>query len=80
MRLLEDLGPSKLLPEEQETIREAADSLLFCDSPECADDARAALASVEDLADHLVDSDRWTRENAHELVMAVEGCGSLELV
>jgi hypothetical protein len=80
MRLLEDLGPSKLLPDEQATVREAADALLFCDGPECADDARSALASVERLADHLVEAERWTRENAHELVIAVEGCGSLELV
>ena len=59
VKTLEDLGPSKLLPHEQELIREAADTLIFA-----ADlaEARSALADVEALAEHLASTGRWTAE------------------
>ncbi|MBA2261778.1 MAG: hypothetical protein H0W03_03805, partial [Solirubrobacterales bacterium] len=44
MRTLADVGPAKLLADEQDLIRESADELLF-DSPE----APAALQAVDDL-------------------------------
>ena len=72
IKTLEDLGPSKLLPGEQERIREAADNLIFASD---FDDARAALADVEALAEHLVASGRWTTERAEQLASDLIACG-----
>jgi hypothetical protein len=72
MRTLEDLGPSKLQPLEQERIREAADNLIFAVD---LDAARAALIDVEELAEFLVASGRWTTERAEELVSDLIACG-----
>jgi polyhydroxyalkanoate synthesis regulator phasin len=72
MKTLADLGPAKLLPAEQERIREAADTLVL--SAEL-DEARAAIEDVEALAEHLVDSGRWTQERADELLADMLGCG-----
>jgi hypothetical protein len=72
VRTLDDLGPTKLQPAEQERIREAADTLIFAATPE---EARAALADVEALAGHLVASERWSEERAEALVRDVEACG-----
>ncbi|MDX6691773.1 MAG: hypothetical protein QOG15_3230 [Solirubrobacteraceae bacterium] len=70
MKLLADDGPAKLLPAEQETIRTAADALLF------EGDAYDELSAVEDLAQHLVESDRWLPERARKLVDDVAACGT----
>ena len=73
---LEDLGPTKLLPAEQERIRDAADTLLFAadlDSP----GAREALEDVTSLLASLVESGRWTQERANELAEELGGCGPL---
>jgi hypothetical protein len=72
VKTLDDLGPTKLQPAEQERIREAADTLIFAATPE---EARAALADVEALAGHLVASERWSEERAETLVRDVEACG-----
>ncbi|MCP9490001.1 MAG: hypothetical protein MSC31_09005 [Solirubrobacteraceae bacterium MAG38_C4-C5] len=71
MRTLADLGPAKLLADEQDIIRESADELLF-DSPE----APAAMQAVDDLAQRLVDSDRWSQERADQLVDDIASCGA----
>ena len=71
VKTLEDLGPTKLLLDEQEIIRTAADALLF------EEDAYEALAQVEDLAERLVEADRWTPERARALVDDVAACGPL---
>jgi len=72
VKTLEDIGPAKLQPAEQDRIREAADTLIFAvDEAE----ARAALADVEALAAHLVASGRWTPDRADELVHDVLACG-----
>jgi hypothetical protein len=71
VKTLEDLGPAKLLLDEQEIIRTAADALLF------EEDAYEALAQVEDLAERLVEADRWTPERARALVDDVAACGPL---
>jgi hypothetical protein len=70
MKLLADDGPAKLLATEQETIRTAADALLF------EGDAYDELSAVEDLAQHLVESDRWLSERARQLVDDVAACGT----
>jgi hypothetical protein len=72
IKTLGDLGPSKLQPAEQERIREAADNLIFAAE---IDEAAATLADVEELAEHLVASERWTAERADQLVSDLLACG-----
>jgi hypothetical protein len=71
VKTLDDLGPTKLLPDEQDLIRNAADALLF------DEDAYDALAQVEDLAERLVEAERWTPERAKALVDDVAACAPL---
>jgi hypothetical protein len=72
IKTLEDLGPAKLQPAEQDRIREAADTLIFAAD---LDEARAALEDVDALAEHLVESGRWTSERADRLVQDLLACG-----
>jgi hypothetical protein len=72
VKLLEDIGPAKLLPAEQDRIREAADTLIFAVGN---DEARAALEDVDALVDHLVSSGRWTSERAEQLSADLLACG-----
>ena len=72
IKTLEDLGPAKLQPGEQDRIREAADSLIFAAD---VDEARASLADVEALVEHLVASGRWTSERADQLAADLLACG-----
>ena len=72
IKTLEDLGPAKLQPAEQERIREAADNLIFAAD---LDEARASLADVDALLEHLVASDRWTSERAEQLATDLLACG-----
>lgn len=69
LKTLEDLGPTKLQPDEQELIRAAADALLF------DDDGYDRLAEVEDLLERLVESGRWTSALARQLVDDLAACG-----
>jgi hypothetical protein len=71
---LSELGPSKLLSGEQERIRKAADSLLFCPALDDAD-AREGLADIEALCRSLVESGRWERATAMRLVHDISACG-----
>jgi hypothetical protein len=71
VKTLDELGPTKLLPDEQEIIRTAADALLF------EEEAYEALTQVEDLAERLVEAERWTPERAQTLVDDVAACGPL---
>ena len=72
VKTLEDLGPSKLQPAEQERIREAADTLIFAAG---FDEARAAMEDVDNLVEHLVASGRWTTERGQELLQDLLDCG-----
>jgi hypothetical protein len=72
MKTLEDLGPAKLQPAEQDRIREAADTLIFAAG---FDEARAAMEDVDALTEHLVASGRWTSERAQALLQDLLGCG-----
>jgi hypothetical protein len=72
VKTLEDVGPAKLQPAEQDRIREAADTLIFAAD---LDEARAALEDIDALAEHLVGSGRWTGERAEQLVSDVLACG-----
>jgi hypothetical protein len=72
VKTLDDLGPTKLQPGELERVRDAADMLIFAATP---DEVRPALDDVQELAEHLVVSGRWTEERAEALVRDIEACG-----
>lgn len=74
VKTLEDLGPAKLQPTEESRVREAADTLIFAAG---LDDARAAMADVDALAEHLVGTGRWTDERADRLVRDLLACGPM---
>jgi hypothetical protein len=80
VRTLRTSGPAKLLPAEMDLIRESADALLFCDDPTADESAGEAVATIETVAAHLVESERWTAERASQLVDDVLACGHLEVV
>jgi hypothetical protein len=70
-----DLGPAKLLPAELATIRDVADTLLFCADLAGDASAQAALADLMELHDHLIDSCRWSSRLAGRLADDVWACG-----
>jgi hypothetical protein len=74
MQTIADLGPSKLHNSEQDRIRDAADTLLFCEDSACAD---IALSDVRDLTSNLVESGRWMDETAERLLGDLEGTGPM---
>ena len=74
VKTLEDIGPTKLLPAEQDRIREAADTLIFAAD---MDDARVALEDIHALSEHLVESGRWSDTLAERLVEDLLSCGPL---
>lgn len=80
VRTLENLGPTKLLPHEQDLIREAADTLLFTRGAPTGDDVGEAVTAIEAVAAHLVETERWTAQRASLLVDDVLACGHLEVV
>jgi hypothetical protein len=71
---LADLGPTKLLADEQRRVREAADTLLFCDDAH-AEAAVAALADVQTMIDHLIATGRWSEERAVAFADDIAACG-----
>jgi len=77
VKTLEDLGPTKLQPAEQDRVREAADTLIFASD---LDEAREAMADIDTLVEHLVTSDRWSEERAKQLVDDVMACGPVTAV
>jgi hypothetical protein len=72
VKTLDDLGPAKLFPSEQDRVRDAADTLIFA-----ATEAEILVArdDMQALTQHLVDSGRWTDERAEELLADLEACG-----
>lgn len=74
VKTLEDMAAAKLFAEEERRIRDAADTLLFSDSID-APGAREALADLESLRLHLVESERWSPERAAMLADDVAACG-----
>ncbi len=77
VKTLEDLGPAKLQPAEKQSVRDAADTLIFATD---IDEARAALEDVDALAEHLVASGRWSDERAQELAGDLMACGPVTAV
>jgi hypothetical protein len=75
LHTLGELGPTKLQPAEQERIRYAADSLIFCAGLEDDDGTREVLEDTELMLEILVDSGRWERVTADRLVDDLRACG-----
>jgi hypothetical protein len=75
MHTLNELGPSKLLSEEQDRIREAADNLIFAADPITDTTAADALHDAESLCGSLVLSGRWTEITAARLLKDLRECG-----
>lgn len=78
LETLANLGPSKLLPEEQDRIRRAADELIFSAELDQDPGARAALSDIETLRRSLVSSGRWELMTAEQLAADVRACGPPE--
>ena len=72
---LRELGPAKLLSDEQDRIRHAIDNLIF--SRDLVEDAPAseALRDMERLCRTLVDSGRWEETRATRLASDISQCG-----
>ncbi len=75
LHTLQELGPSKLQPDEQDRIRYAADSLIFCSDLIEDDETRDSLEDTELLCEVLVESGRWERMTADHLVEDLRACG-----
>lgn len=75
MHTLDELGPSKLLDEEQDRIRHAADNLIFASDVELDGPARAALDDTMRLCRSLVESGRWEKVTAAQLGNDLRDCG-----
>lgn len=75
VRILNGPDGEELRPEELARIREAADSLFFCEDVEMDSAARDAADEIADLAVGLVETGRWDEDTAEELVSDVLACG-----
>jgi hypothetical protein len=73
--LVDELGPAKLHPPEQQAIRDAADALLFTADVASDPEAKAALSRLDEVMDHLVASERLIPETSDAILDAVEACG-----
>ncbi|MFP5380186.1 MAG: hypothetical protein ACLGHP_10655 [Vicinamibacteria bacterium] len=69
VRTLAETGGVQLDADEQQTVRTAADALLF------DGDGYDELAAVEDLVQQLVDAQRWDADRGRRLVDDVAACG-----
>ena len=77
VKALDDLSESKLHPDEQQIVREAADSLLFCEDISTDAAAELALGELYELTDRLVETDRMSSEATLKLTADVEACGPM---
>jgi hypothetical protein len=73
-RTLRDLGPAKLLPEEQDCIRRVADTFVLSADVAAGHRHHDAIAELSRLHDRLVGSGRWSRERAARLIDDVWAC------
>ena len=76
---IDELGATKLQPEEVARVRTAADTLLFSEDLD-APGARQALTDAEDLVQALADSGRWSDERAQRLLDDLTACGPVATV
>ena len=75
MHTLTEMGPVKLQPAEQERVRYTADSLVLCADLLEDDAARDSLEDTELLFEVLVQSGRWERATADQLIEDLRACG-----
>jgi hypothetical protein len=75
MHTLDELGPSKLLDEEQERIRQVADNLIFAAELGGDGSTQAALDDAAALCRSLVESGRWEKVTAARLASDLRACG-----
>jgi hypothetical protein len=80
MQTVNDDGPQALVLDERVLVRQAADSLFFCEDLAWDEEARDGLTRVGDLAGELVGSGRWGPERAEQLLRDIESCGPLAAV
>ena len=80
MKVISATGESALEPAEQEVLREAADAMFFCEDIARDEDARDAVARVNDLTGQLVGAERWEPELAEHVLEDLEECGPPQLV
>jgi hypothetical protein len=80
METLRAAGDGKLLAEEQDLIREAADTLLFCHDVDNDAEAKLALDRVRELSRRLAGTGRWTPDAADRLAEDIAGCGPVLLL
>ncbi len=73
MNTLNELGPSKLLRDEQDRVRYAADNLIF--AGELGGETALALTDALALCEALVESGRWERVTASRLADDLAACG-----
>ena len=78
MRALADLSGTKLHPEEERVVRNAADELVLCRDFDAMSSAHDALAAVYELTDQLVENGRLSPERAQSLLEDVETCGPFD--
>src|ERR1700722_17192406 len=75
LNTIAELGPAKLQDGEQDRIRYAADTLIFCSDLGADNAAREALVETQLMLDVLVESGRWERATADRLAADLRGCG-----
>jgi hypothetical protein len=75
VRILNGPDGNQLRPDELARIREATDSLFFCEDVDLDSAAREAADEIADLAVELVESGRWDEDTAEELVSDVLASG-----
>jgi hypothetical protein len=75
IQTLDNLGATKLQADEQQRVRHAADALILTRDLAKDAEARAALEDVMRLGHRLVESGRWHRATAAQLVDDIAECG-----
>jgi hypothetical protein len=80
METLRALGAAKLHPDEVQEIREAADTLLFCEDMDAGPEAKRALNGVRELTRRLAGTGRWSPDAADRLLEDIAGCGPVLLL
>jgi hypothetical protein len=75
VRTVREIGPSSLLNDEQQRLREAADHLIFTSDLDADVAARMALMDTDRLCRALIESGRWEQGRAMRLAKDVAACG-----
>jgi hypothetical protein len=74
-RVMDLLRSSDLQPAEKDTVREAADALLFCEAIDQTSGAMDSLMGAIELGQDLVNDERWPGDRLEWLVSELSECG-----